>query len=413
MLPTINGKSFLECSEEDLKELIDNPDYRENEYVDYKETFAFLDMPKNNPERIKHIAEFRSDVCAFANSEGGYLVYGISDDKGMAKSIEGIEIKDSNTDKFELDRKNNLNSILPKIPSVQFKFIPLANGKYVIVIHIKKDAFSPYIHIENETNYKIYKRIGNGKSSVGYVELKNMFNQSLSIENEVQNYRKQRIDYYRSQEDTEDYRYSKFLLLHIIPDTFTDSSYRKNVFLLQKQQPTLKFSQIFDGISCNNSAQPNVDGLRYMDYRNENQGTINNNGIAECFCPIHNLLKMDPQVSKDYLPSAYLWGLLEPVIRQYVDIMKNVLSTKRLFLGISVLGCKDVMSEINFDTVTIGHIDRNTIICPPTAIENYSNEDEFETSLKWLQIEYYLSLGIKTSKSLTSLIEEVTKNANN
>lgn len=46
MLPTINNKSFLECNEEDLKVLIENPDYRENEYIDYKQNFSFLEVPK-------------------------------------------------------------------------------------------------------------------------------------------------------------------------------------------------------------------------------------------------------------------------------------------------------------------------------------------------------------------------------
>ena len=32
MLPKINGKSFLECTEDDLKNLLDNPEFRENEY---------------------------------------------------------------------------------------------------------------------------------------------------------------------------------------------------------------------------------------------------------------------------------------------------------------------------------------------------------------------------------------------
>lgn len=43
MLPKINGKSFLECTEEDLKGLIDNEAYREDEYIDYKKTFSFLE----------------------------------------------------------------------------------------------------------------------------------------------------------------------------------------------------------------------------------------------------------------------------------------------------------------------------------------------------------------------------------
>ena len=108
MLPKINGKSFLDCTEEDLKILIDNHDFRENEFIDYKQNFAFLEMPKGK-DRNEKIAEFKSDVCSFANAEGGYLIFGVSDVDGCASELLGVEI--DNTDRFELDRRNNLTAI--------------------------------------------------------------------------------------------------------------------------------------------------------------------------------------------------------------------------------------------------------------------------------------------------------------
>ena len=44
MLPTINVKSFLEVAEDDLKVLVENADYRESDYIDYKRNFAFLEV---------------------------------------------------------------------------------------------------------------------------------------------------------------------------------------------------------------------------------------------------------------------------------------------------------------------------------------------------------------------------------
>ena len=35
MLPKLNGKSFLAVNEDDLQQLINNTDFRENEYLDY------------------------------------------------------------------------------------------------------------------------------------------------------------------------------------------------------------------------------------------------------------------------------------------------------------------------------------------------------------------------------------------
>lgn len=63
MLPKINGKSFLECTEDDLKNLIDNPDFRESEYIDYY---------KNYPEfQIKFQPRFTwSKNCKYVKGIG-------------------------------------------------------------------------------------------------------------------------------------------------------------------------------------------------------------------------------------------------------------------------------------------------------------------------------------------------------
>ena len=56
MLPTINNKSFLDCNEVDLKNIIENFDYRENEYIDYKENLHYLEIPKDAKDRKALIA---------------------------------------------------------------------------------------------------------------------------------------------------------------------------------------------------------------------------------------------------------------------------------------------------------------------------------------------------------------------
>lgn len=409
MLPTLNGKSFLDCNEEDLQELIDNPDYRENEYLDYKAAFAFLEMDKKNPERQGKIVEFRNDVCAFANAGGGYLIYGISDVKGMAKEIVGIEIPNNNTDKFELERKNNLAPIMPKMPSLQFGYIPLENGRFVVVIQIHRDDFTPYLHLENEMNYMAYKRVGNGKTPIGYVELKNMFNQSLSIENEIQAYRQRRIAYYRSQEDTEDKRYSQFMLVHVIPDTFIDSSYRKNMFILQRKNPRLSLGSIFNN---GYNSQPNADGLRFPDYRETAVGLLTNQGIAEYFAPLMETLYPSDKHPYGYFPCDYHWEQIEKIVKKYISIMKSILETKRLFICISVLGCKGVTTNDSFERYYKGHIDRDTVLCVPISINDIDNETEVDNSIKWLKIEYYLSLGIKANDELDKLVAEVIDDDN-
>lgn len=413
MYPTINGKSFMDCTEEDLQVLLENPDYRENEYIDYKRNFSFLEMDKRNPKRLEHIAEFRSDVCAFANAGGGYLIFGISDENGMAKEIVGIDIDANNTDRFELDRKNNLSPILPKIPSIQFKFVPLINNRYVVILFVRRDAYTPYVHIEEEKNYKIYKRVGNGKTTMAYLELKNMFNQSLSIEEAVQEYRQKRIDFFRNQEDTEDCRYSKFLLLHIIPDTFVDSTYRKNLFVWTKQNPGHGFSRIFSEASCTEGIKPSVDGLRFLSYHNDAEGLLNNNGIAECYWVVSKYIRALDRFTDGYFPSQYFLEMIQGIVNEYIVRMRPILETKRLFIALSLVGCKGLVTEVGTWTSQQSSIDRNTIICNPITIEDIDDEDGVSKAMKWLQIEFALSLGISDNAKLQQLIKEVSVSDSN
>lgn len=405
MMPTINGKPFMDCSEEDLQVLIDNPDYRESDYLDYKASFSFLDIPKNDPKRLEHIAEFRSDVCQFANAEGGYLIYGIKDKKGQASEIVGIDIPGDNTDKFELERKNNLVPIMPKIPSVKFKFVPLASGKYVVVIAVTRDSYAPYIHLEGEHDFRIYKRVGNGKKALSYMELKNMFIQSRSLENDVLRYRKDRINYFRDNNDTIGGKRLRFLLLHIIPETFTDSSYNQNVFQLERSGKA-KYSPMFSSVGCSEVSIPNVDGLRYSHYQNPAECFMNNNGIVECFLPLDNCyidyLKQD---GPELIAHTYLWDHIKNIVDYYNEHLLSNIDASRVFICLTIVGCKGVVSS----TRSPSHfgpnsfIDRNDVLCSPVVFLKDENNEE---AIKLLNVEYLLSIGIRNAKELDDFVKK-------
>lgn len=413
MLPKINNKSFLECTEKDLEVLIDNPDFRENEYIDYKQNFSFLDEPKGK-NRNEKIAEFKNDVCAFANAEGGYLIFGISDESGCANKIIGVDIPENNTDKFELDRRNNLATINPKTPYMSYHFVGLKNGKFVVIIYVKHDNFAPYVHIQDEKNYKIYKRVGNGKKVMTYTELKNMFNQSLSLDKEIYNYRKERINYYKSQNKIEENEYSHFMLLHVIPETFMDSSYDNNMFILEKIKG-INFSSMFSKFGCNSTSIPCVDGLRFIAYSQyvpQSECYVNNNGIVECYLPLTTELRMgDSRYPNGFFPWAYIWEMIEDTYSKYVNIFKKFYVGERVFVCISIVGCKGVTSQSSeFSFCGTVKIDRDIVICAPVGIDNLSDGYESELVLKKLYIEYLLAMGIRGDKDLNEFIKELYGN---
>ena len=75
---------------------------------------------------------------------------------------------------------------------------------------------------------------------------------------------------------------------------------------------------------------------------------------------------------------------------------------------LSVIGCKEVVAEYKeFGFGYLGKIDRNTINCAPIILEKLDNEDDNESVIKKLYVEFLLSIGIKYDEKLNQLISEI------
>ncbi len=400
MLIKVNGKDIMTCSKEDLDVLINNPDFRENENIEYKICFSHLGSNSNQDKEEKR-AEFKCDICSFANADGGYLIYGIAEENGIATSITGIEIPDDDTDRFELNRRNELSGIQPKTPTVKFKFIKLETGKYVVVLYIKTDSFAPYVFLEREKYYRIYRRSGNRKSVIGYSELKRLFNNSLSLEQSVQDYIFERVNYYRYKNEVCGER---FIYLCIIPETFKDSYYNQNVFVLEKEQ-NIQFAHVFNTIGCATSSIPCVDGIHFVPWSDDIDYAdcyVKNTGVVEA------CLSLKKCVSGHNLPWGYLWEKLEDVYSNGLKLSKRIGIEGKTFLCLSIIGCKGLISEGNESMYDYsGTVDRDEIYCDPISVEICDDSAIADKAIKQLKLMFLLSIGVKRKKELTDLIREL------
>ena len=404
MLPLINGKSWLECTEEDLRTIIDCPEYAENDYLDYKKYFKPLLLSKEKTQAKQDaIAEFRSDVCAFANSNGGYLIFGIGEKDGIPHEICGIEIESK--DKFELDIKNLLNQIKPRLPNIALNCISLENGKVVVALFVRHDSFAPYIHLENGNNYRIYKRTTNSNMTMSYSEIRNMFSQSIVLEKEIEQFRNERINFFRSQAEEPNSKCAQFMLLHIIPETFLDKNYDQPLFVLERKGQ--QFRTVFQSFECYDCSVPMIEGLRYPGYKGEAECRLLNNGVAEFFSSVashfHNTSEYP---SKIFFAWEAAWQRVERSIREYVDKIYHLFPSQRLFVGFSLIGCKGISSENNYFYDQAGIIDRNRLVMNTMAID-MENNSLLDSYLKRMKLDYMLSLGISLKNEVAMLIKEV------
>lgn len=403
MLPTINGKSFLDCSIKELKQILDNQDYRESEYVDYKKSFEISEIPKNNTDALNRAkAEFRKDVCAFANSQGGYLIYGIKEDgKAVPHVITGIPIAGKNTEAFENTVKNTLQTIKPRIPHIEIRFLEHGEN-YVVIIYIHHDFYTPYVFLENNQDYRIHRRVGNSTKVASYAEVKTMFMQAGSLEKEIEKFRKERIEYYRCVEASEHIAGGQYVLLHIFPDTYNDPSYNQPLFYIENKGAG--FSTIFFEFECNGFAFPTVEGLRYPGRSIDAECRLYNNGVAECYYPLSERLQ-----NQERFPWGWCWTIIENTVKRYLGKIPTCFRTNRFFVGISIIGCKNYIVEYDSLSDSPSRIDRDVLICSPQAIQRQGEQNALEKEIMRLKADYMLSLGIRSDSELSFLLDEVNK----
>ena len=134
----INGKEWTNLTSADIQSVIDEQDFDESFYFEFKE------------DRVssKKITE---EISAFANTFGGYIFLGISDDK----QIEGC------TTWNEQRIHTTIHDSITPTPSFDVKKFTIGTN-VIYVIRIDEGAEPPYI----TSSGKIYERLSSGSFTI-------------------------------------------------------------------------------------------------------------------------------------------------------------------------------------------------------------------------------------------------------
>lgn len=141
--------------------------YYETEYFDFKEK-----LPNKNDERGKK--RLIKACCAFANSIGGFLVFGINDKKEhtVTERLIGIDPTVDFPEHFG-------NFPQSCTPSVEWDFknpaITLENGNAIHVIHVFKSWNMPHAYGDQYNNWSFPKRTNKGDELMNFDEIRMSF----------------------------------------------------------------------------------------------------------------------------------------------------------------------------------------------------------------------------------------------
>ena len=127
----------------EIQSLIDD-EIQESLHLDYKEARA---VGKTSKQKF----DFAKDASAFANSDGGVLIYGIQEKGHLPIAITGVDHSQFTREFFEQTIRTNISSPSPNFTVIQ---IPLNKKESVFVVKVEKSFGTPHQCKEDKKFYK-------------------------------------------------------------------------------------------------------------------------------------------------------------------------------------------------------------------------------------------------------------------
>lgn len=266
------NKPIDQIDEDDLKRLLDQ-EYEEGKYVDYKKTLWRLEGKSDKTALPKARIEFLKDVSSFANCEGGCLLVGIEEEEGKPTAIPGIEV--ANTD----DKTNQLDQLLqswirPRL-STEIRFIPLENGKLVLLIRVESSRIGPHrVCYDNHGHY--YSRNSTGAYHMDTEELRDSFTSANSLVERIRGFRANRVSLIETQDLPLPVLEEPRMIMHLVPESSFTSQGEFTIDALLAQQTHLGPPSMRSW-----DARPNLEGI--VTYGHVDQATGRFVGCAQLY----------------------------------------------------------------------------------------------------------------------------------
>ncbi len=161
--------------ESDLQELCDAR-IPEGLTLEFKET-SYSRAERDTREMLR-------DISSFANSSGGHIVIGISDKGAKAGELIGI---DNAEEELARITSTSLASIQDRIFGLDFHIVSLSSGREAIVLRVPRSARRPHM-VSFRGENRFWKRHGNQKSRMTVDEIRELFNQTSGIQENIEKF---------------------------------------------------------------------------------------------------------------------------------------------------------------------------------------------------------------------------------
>lgn len=159
-----------------------------------------LDFKRTAPDARNEAArnEFLKDVCAFANSSGGDLVYGIETHEDVA--VAPAPLFGETADQLWRRLTDMLNDYIePRISGITCKTISFGDDGYAFIVRVPPSFNGPHRYRVRGANgvplhYCFVTRAGTKTADMDYTQIRNAFDRTSTLAERAQQFRHERIE---------------------------------------------------------------------------------------------------------------------------------------------------------------------------------------------------------------------------
>ncbi len=313
--------------------------------------------------------EFLADVSAFANTSGGDLIYGISEQRDSNSKTMGIPDKaeglaNCNADE-EIRRLHSMiqDGLAPRIIGIQIKAVHGFPNGPIIVIRIPKSWNSPHMVIYKKTS-RFHARNSAGKYQLDVDELRAAFIASESLAERIKLFRADRIAKINAEELPVQLSAFPRVVLHLIPiEAFNSSKHAVDVKSIWHQ-----------GLCLNPSSgtgwdrRYNFDG--FLQYNQSAYTQLFRNGIIEAVDA--DLLKSsNPQSSQEeIIPSIAYEQRIAEALKNHLSVLKQLQINPPIVVMLSFLNIRGYKLSHGDSRL----IERDLLLIPEILVDDYDTD---------------------------------------